>query len=463
MLIIVRYERVMKEKRGSFSGGLGFVLAAAGSAVGLGNLWRFPYLAAQYGGGIFIFVYLILVLTFGYSMLVMEIGIGRKTKKSSISAFKQLDKKFSVFGYLAMIVPMIILPYYCVIGGWVLKYMLVFLSGKATVSAAAADDYFGGFISATWSPLIMFLIFFAITIVIVLAGVEKGVERVSKLMMPILVLISIGICVYVTTIPGSFEGIKYYLFPDFSKFSFKTVCGAMGQMFYSMSLAMGIMISYGSYVKDDVNIGKSVGHIEIFDTGIAVMAGFMIIPVVYMFSGEAGLATGGPGLMFKTLPKVFDTMPLGTVIGAAFFVLVLFAALTSSISIMEAIVSNLMDGFKLSRKKAVAIIIAISLVLGAITSLGNGVLSHVTILGMDFLTFFDYFSNSVLMPIVALGTCIMIGWGIGTKVIEEEVTKNGDKMSRVKIFRIMVKYIAPDCMMIILVAYSLAQFGFITL
>ena len=463
MLIIERYERVMKEKRGSFSGGLGFVLAAAGSAVGLGNLWRFPYLAAQYGGGIFIFVYLILVLTFGYSMLVMEIGIGRKTKKSSISAFKQLDKKFSVFGYLAMIVPMIILPYYCVIGGWVLKYMLVFLSGKATVSAAAADDYFGGFISATWSPLIMFLIFFAITIVIVLAGVEKGVERVSKLMMPILVLISIGICVYVTTIPGSFEGIKYYLFPDFSKFSFKTVCGAMGQMFYSMSLAMGIMISYGSYVKDDVNIGKAVGHIEIFDTGIAVMAGFMIIPVVYMFSGEAGLATGGPGLMFKTLPKVFDTMPLGTVIGAAFFVLVLFAALTSSISIMEAIVSNLMDGFKLSRKKAVAIIIAISLVLGAITSLGNGVLSHVTILGMDFLTFFDYFSNSVLMPIVALGTCIMIGWGIGTKVIEEEVTKNGDKMSRVKIFRIMVKYIAPVCMMIILVAYSLAQFGIITL
>jgi len=453
----------MKEKRGSFSGGLGFVLAAAGSAVGLGNLWRFPYLAAQYGGGIFIFVYLILVLTFGYSMLVMEIGIGRKTKKSAISAFKQLDKKFSIFGYLAMIVPMIILPYYCVIGGWVLKYMLVFLSGKGTASAAAADGYFGEFISATWTPLIMFLIFFAITIVVVLAGVEKGVERVSKLMMPILILISIGICIYVVTIEGAIEGIKYYLLPDFTQFSFKTVCGAMGQMFYSMSLAMGIMISYGSYVKDDVNIGKSVGHIEIFDTGIAVMAGFMIIPVVYLFSGEAGLATGGPGLMFKTLPKVFDIMPFGTVLGALFFVLVLFAALTSSISIMEAIVSNLMDGFKMSRKKSVIIIIAISLVLGVITSLGNGVLSHITILKMDFLTFFDYFSNSVLMPIVALGTCIMIGWRVGTKVIEEEVTQNGDKMSRVAVFRIMVKYIAPVCMMIILVFYSLAQFGIITL
>ena len=451
----------MKEKRSSFSGGLGFVLAAAGSAVGLGNLWRFPYLAAQYGGGIFIFVYLILVLTFGYSMLVMEIGIGRKTKKSSISAFKQLDKKFSIFGYLAMIVPMIILPYYCVIGGWVLKYMLVFLTGQT--SEAAADGYFGGFIGSTWAPLVMFLIFFVVTASVVLAGVEKGVERVSKVMMPVLILISVGICIFVVTIPGSWEGIKYYLWPDFSKFSIKTVCAAMGQMFYSMSLAMGIMISYGSYLKDDVNIGKSVGHIEIFDTAIATMAGFMIIPAVYVFSGEAGLATGGPGLMFMTLPKVFDDMPFGTIIGAAFFILVLFAALTSSISVMEAIASNLMDTFKISRKKAVVIIIGLSLILGTASSMGNGAWSHITILGMDFLTFFDYISNSVLMPIVSLGTCIMIGWRVGTKVIEEEVSKNGEKMGRVTIFRIMVKYLAPVCMMIILIFYSLAQFGFIKL
>ena len=309
----------------------------------------------------------------------------------------------------------------------------------------------------------MFLIFFGVTILVVLAGVEKGVERVSKLMMPVLIVISLGICIYVATIPEAAEGIKYYLLPDFSKFSFKTVCGAMGQMFYSMSLAMGIMISYGSYLKDDVNIGKSVGHIEIFDTGVAVMAGFMIIPVVYMVSGENGLSKGGPGLMFKTLPKVFDTMPLGTVIGVAFFILVLFAALTSSISIMEAIVSNLMDAFKWSRKKSVAVIIIISLALGVVTSLGNGVLGDVKILGMNFLDFFDYLSNSVLMPIVALGTCIMIGWRVGTKVIEDEVTKNGEKMGRVTIFRIMVKYLAPVCMMIILVVYSLAQFGIITL
>lgn len=450
----------MKEKRGSFSGGLGFVLAAAGSAVGLGNLWRFPYLAAQYGGGIFILVYLILVVTFGYSLLVMEIGIGRKTKKSSISAYRELDKKFSIFGYLAMIVPMIILPYYCVIGGWVIKYMMVFLTGQK--SAAAVDGYFSGFIGQTWAPLVMFLIFLGATTIVVLAGVEKGVERVSKFLMPILLLITIGICVFIVTIPGSWEGIKYYILPDFSKFSIKTVCAAMGQMFFSMSLAMGIMVSYGSYVKDDVNIGKSVSHIEIFDTAIALLAGFMIVPAVYVFSGEAGLASGGPGLMFMTLPKVFDSMPMGTVIGAAFFILVLFAALTSSISIMEAIVSNLMDRYKMSRLKAVIIIVIISLVLGVASSMGNGAWAHITILDMDFLTFFDYLSNSVLMPIVALGTCIMIGWRIGTKVIEEEVTKNGEKMSRVKVFRVMIKYLAPICMIVILIFYSLAQFGVIT-
>ena len=450
----------MKEKRGSFSGSLGFVLSAAGSAVGLGNLWRFPYLAAQYGGGIFILVYLILVVTFGYSLLVMEIGIGRKTKKSSISAYRELDKKSSIFGYLAMIVPMIILPYYCVIGGWVIKYMTVFFAGQT--STAAADGYFGGFIGQTWSPIVMFLIFLGVTTVIVLAGVEKGVERVSKFMMPVLLLLTVGISIYVITIPGSLEGIKYYILPDFSKFSIKTVCAAMGQMFFSMSMAMGIMVAYGSYVKDDVNIGKSVSHIEIFDTSIALLAGFMIVPAVYVFSGEAGLASGGPGLMFMTLPKVFDSMPMGTIIGAAFFVLVLLAALTSSISIMEAIASNLMDRFKISRTVAVAIIVAISLVLGVASSMGNGAWSHITIMGMDFLTFFDYLSNSVLMPIVALGTCIMIGWRVGTKVIEEEVTKNGEKMGRVGIFRVMIKYLAPVCMIVILVFYSLAQFGVIT-
>lgn len=451
----------MKEERGNFSSKLGFILAAAGSAVGLGNLWRFPYLAAQYGGGIFLFVYLILVLTFGFSMLAMEIAIGRKTKVSGIKAYSMFHKKFGFLGYLAAIIPVIILPYYSVIGGWVIKYMIVFLTGDG--KAAAGSDFFGSFVGSTWSPLIMFVIFLIVTTVIVLGGVQKGVERASTFMMPILIVITVGICIYVCTIPGAVEGIKYYLLPDFSKFSFKTICAAMGQLFYSMSIAMGIMVSYGSYVKDDVDLGKSVNQIEIFDTAVATLSGFMIVPAVYIFSGEAGLKTGGAGLMFKTLPKVFDLMPMGQIVGGLFFVLVLFAALTSSISIMEAIASNIMDKTGISRTKAVLIVFVVSIVLGIPSSLGHGAWAHITIFGMDFLTFFDYISNSVLMPIVAICTCILIGWVIGTKVLEDEITKNGEPFKRRKIFQIMVKYIAPVCLVIILVAYSLAQFGFITL
>lgn len=449
-----------ENKRGSFSGGLGFVLAAAGSAVGLGNIWRFPYLAAQYGGGIFLLVYLILVVTFGFSMLMLEIGIGRKTKVSCIQAYKKLDKRFGFLGYIAAVVPMIILPYYSVIGGWVIKYMLTFLSGQGV--AAAGDGYFGGFVSQTTAPIVFFVIFLLLTTFIVLGGVEKGIEKVSTVLMPILLLICIGVCIFVCTLEGSGEGIKYYLLPDFSKFSFKTVCAAMGQLFYSLSIAMGIMVSYGSYVKDDVNLSKSVNHIEIFDTSVAMLSGFMIVPAVYIFSGEAGLKTAGAGLMFDTLPKVFDAMPFGQFIGAAFFILVLLAALTSSISIMEAITSIFMDKLKLSRVKSVILCLVISLVLGIPSSLGHGIWADIKLLGMDFLTFFDYISNSVIMPIVALLTCILIGWFTGTKVIEDEITKNGEKFGRVKVFRVMVKYVSPICLVIILVFYTLAQFGIIS-
>ena len=449
----------MKEKRSSFTGGIGFVLAAAGSAVGLGNLWRFPYLAAQYGGGIFLFVYLILALTFGFSLLIMEIAIGRKTGKSSILAYKKMHNKFGFLGYLAAIVPILILPYYCVIGGWVIKYVGVFLGGDNV--KAAQDSYFGNFIGGTAWPLVLFLIFLGASALIVGFGVEKGVERVSKVLMPVLLVLTVGISIYVATLPGVGEGIKYYLLPDFSKFSIKTLCAAMGQLFYSMSIAMGIMVSYGSYVKKEIDLNKSVTHIEIFDTSVAFLAGFMIVPAVYVFSGEAGLKTGGAGLMFETLPKVFEKMPLGRMIGLVFFVLVLLAALTSSISLMEAIASMFMDKFKITRKKAVVIIFAVSVVLGILSALGYGVLGDVTPLGMDFLTFFDYVSNSVLMPIVAIATCVLIGWFVGTKSIEDEITVNGEKFKRKHIFRIMVKYVAPVFLLVILVFYSLAQFGII--
>lgn len=450
----------MNEKRSSFSGNIGFILAAAGSAVGLGNLWRFPYLAAQYGGGIFLLVYLILVFTFGFSLLILEIAMGRKTKVSSITAYEKLNKKFGWMGILSLLIPVLILPYYSVIGGWVIKYMTVFLTGQG--KAAAESAYFNDFIGRTASPLFTFFIFITITTIVVAFGVEKGVERVSKFMMPVLILITIGIAIFVATIPGAGEGIKYYLLPDFSKFSFKTLCAAMGQLFYSLSIAMGIMVAYGSYVKDDINLNKSVTNIQIFDTVVAVLSGMMIVPAVYIFSGEEGLKTGGAGLMFKTLPMVFDSMPMGNFIGGAFFVLVFLAALTSSISLMEAIVSMFMDKFKLTRIKAVVFIYAVTLVLGIPSALGYGVWSHITVLGMDFLTFFDYISNSVMMPILAIATCVLAGWFMNLKDIEDEITKNGEEFKRRRIFRVMIKYIAPVFLVIILVFYTLAQFGFIS-
>lgn len=361
----------MEKKRSSFSGKLGFVLAAAGSAVGLGNLWRFPYLAAKYGGGIFLLVYLILAVTFGYALMVAEISIGRKTGLSAIGAFRKLDKRYTFIGYLAALVPIIILPYYCVIGGWVVKYFTAFVSGQA--SAAAQDGYFEGFISKTGEPIVWLAIFILLTAVVVFLGVEKGIEKVSKVLMPALVLLSVVIAIYAITMPGALEGVRYYVLPDFSNFSIMTVVAAMGQLFYSMSLAMGIMITYGSYMKKDVDLEKSVSQIEVFDTGIAFIAGLMIVPSVFVFSGgDAAAINAGPGLMFVTLPKVFSSMPMGTVLGGAFFVLVLFAALTSSISLMETIVSIVQDKLHWGRRLSCLIVTLFALAVALPSSLGFG-------------------------------------------------------------------------------------------
>lgn len=447
----------MEKERSSFSGKIGFVLAAAGSAVGLGNIWRFPYLAAKYGGGIFLLVYIVLVLTFGFALMSAEIALGRKTGLSAIGAYGALSKKFSFIGTLTALVPMIILPYYSVIGGWVTKYLAAFCTGQARL--AAESGFFESFISKPAEPLIWFLVFLGITSFVVLRGVEKGVEKVSSIMMPILVVLSVIIAVYAVTLPGAVEGVLYYITPDFSKFSAKTVLAAMGQLFYSMSLAMGIMITYGSYMKKDVNLEASVKQIEIFDTGIAFLAGLMIIPAVFVFSGGDEAALGkGPGLMFVTLPQVFESMKGGTVIGAAFFILVLFAALTSSISLMETVVSIFSDKFKVKRSTACILTIAICLLLGIPSSLGFGLWGGVKIIGLSFLDFFDFISNSVLMPIVAFLTCIFVGYVIKPKTLADEIRRDGT-FGREKVFTVMIKYLAPICIMLILVSSVLDVLG----
>ena len=453
----------MEKKRSSFSGKIGFVLAAAGSAVGLGNIWRFPYLAAQYGGGIFLLIYLILAVTFGFALMCAEIALGRKTGQSAINAFGYLNKKYKFIGLLAALVPILILPYYSVIGGWVIKYLSVFAIGG--VKAAAGTNYFTNFIAQPFEPIGWFLLFLGVTALVVLLGVEKGIEKVSKFLMPVLVILSIGIAVYCMFLPGAMEGVKYYIIPNFSNFSVKTVLAAMGQLFYSMSLAMGIMITYGSYMKKDVSIESSVRNIEIFDTGIAFFAGLMVIPAVFAFSGgDASQIGAGPGLMFMTLPQVFNSIGSipGTIIGTLFFVLVLLAALTSSISLMETVVSIFRDKFGWNRSLTCWLVFLGSVILGLPSALGFGVLSNITVAGMTFLDMFDFLSNSILMPIVAFLTCYFVGFVIKPKSLSNEIAHKGQFKSK-KLFEVVIKYVAPICIALILMTSILSLFGLLSI
>lgn len=440
----------MTQERSSFSSKLGFVLAAAGSAVGLGNIWRFPYLAAQYGGGTFLVTYLVLAITFGFTLMIAEIAIGRKTGLSAIGAFKKLDKRFGFLGILASIVPIIIFPYYSVIGGWVIKYFATFVSGG--MHEAATDTYFTDFIGSTAEPIGWFALFIAFTAIIVFLGVEKGIEKVSRFMMPILVILTAGIAIYSLTIDGAMDGLIYYIKPNMKDFSAKTILAAMGQLFYSMSLAMGIMVTYGSYMKKDNNLESSVRQIEIFDTAIAFMAGLMIIPAVFAFSnGDPNSVNKGPGLMFMTLPKVFDSMAFGGVIGTAFFILVFFAALTSSISLMETIVSILRDKLNWSRKFTCIIVTIGALIMGIPSSLGFSTWSDITFFnGLSILDTFDFISNSVTMPIVAFFTCVLVGFIIGPKTISDEVKSTHGTFKSEKLFTIMIKWVAPIFLILIL-------------
>lgn len=448
----------MKSSRSNFTSRIGFILSAAGSAVGLGNIWRFPYLAAQYGGGTFLLCYIILAVTFGFALMTAEIALGRKTGLSAIGAFSALNKRYRFVGVLVTLVPVIIFPYYSVIGGWVIKYFFTFLTGG--VSAAAEDTYFTGFISGVSEPIVWFVIFTAIAAAVVICGVEKGIEKVSKVMMPLLVVLTVGISLYVLTIDGAMEGVKYYVLPHMSDFSLKTLLSSMGQLFYSMSLAMGIMITYGSYMSKSTNLGSSVRQIEIFDTGIAFFAGLMIVPAVFAFSGgDPSALKAGPGLMFITLPKVFASIRFGGFLGTVFFVLVFFAAITSAISLMETIVSILMDFFHWSRRKTSILVFIYSLLMGVPSSLGFGIWDFVKPLGMSILDAWDFISNSILMPIVALLTCFFAGFVIKPKAIIDEACAEGADFKGKHLFTVVIKWVAPIILVAILISSILNALG----
>ena len=436
-----------KQNRSSFSGKLGFVLSAAGASVGLGNIWRFPYLAAKYGGGIFLLIYIVLALTFGYTMIMAETALGRMTHKSPVSAYGAFAKSGRKNGFLGF-------------GGWVIKYLFEYLRGNA--QGLAEDGYFSAFIADGASAEVCFLLFAFFTLGIIFAGVRNGVERVSRLMMPVLVVLSVIIAVYSVTRPGALAGVAYFLVPNPANFSWMTVVTAMGQMFYSLSIAMGILVTFGSYMKKDVSIEESTEHVEIFDTLIAVMAGLMIIPAVFAFSGgDPDTLQAGPALMFITIPKVFASMGLGTVVGVLFFVLVLFAAVTSSIALTESAVSTFEDELGWDRKKATVLVGVIMVALGTLSSLGYGPLAGVTVIGMQFLDFFDFLTNSVMMPIAAIATCLLVSRVIGVDKIEQEVELDGRPFRRKRIFRFMIRWLCPVFAAVILASSVANAFGII--
>ena len=455
-----------EKKRNTFAGSIGFVLAAAGSAVGLGNIWRFPYLAAKDGGGMFLLVYLVLALTFGFTLLASELAIGRKTRRSALHAYGQLNRRFGALGVVACLVPFIILPYYCTIGGWVMKYFLVYLTGKGP--QATSNGYFTQFISSPVQPIVFALLFVLVVAFIIYRGVNKGIESSSKLIMPALFVLVIAIAVFSLTISHTdadgttrtgMQGLKILVVPDFSGLTlrgfFTVLLDAMGQLFYSISVAMGIMVTYGSYVRDDANLGRSINQIEIFDTLVAFLAAVMIIPAVYTFMGREGMEASGPSLMFISLPKVFEAMGgVGHVIGALFFLLVFFAALTSAVSVMEAIVACLMDQLHISRAKATLLETAICLVLALLVCLGYNALYFDLLLPngnhAQLLDVMDYVSNNFLMPVVAIGTCILVGWVVKPRTVIDEIERSSGRFGRKKLYVVMIKVIAPILLTVLL-------------
>ena len=451
-------------KRSSFSGKLGYVLSAAGASVGLGNIWRFPYLAAKYGGGIFLLIYILLALTFGYTMIMAESALGRMTRKSPVGAFQAFGKAgwLSAGGWINAIIPVLIVPYYSVIGGWVIKYLIEYIRGNGKM--LAADGYFSEFISDGVSTELCFILFCLFTLVIIYAGVRNGIERVSRFMMPVLIVLSVLIAVYSVTRPGALEGVKYFLVPNPKNFSWMTVVTAMGQMFYSLSIAMGILITFGSYMKKDTSLEDSTRNVEVFDTVIAIMAGLMIIPAVFAFSGsDPDTLQAGPALMFITIPTVSEKMGLGTAVGILFFLLVLFAAVTSSIALTESAVSTFEDELGWSRKKSTIFVGVIMIALGSLSSLGYGPLAGIKIIGMQFLDFFDFLTNSVMMPIAAMFTSLFVSRIVGVKRMEEEIMHGESAFRRKKIFIVMIKYLCPIFALIILISSVANAFGWIAM
>ena len=429
------------QKRSTFSGKIGFVLSAAGASVGLGNIWRFPYLAAKYGGGIFLLIYILLALTFGYTMIIAETSIGRLTRKSPVGAFRFFGKSrwLSFGGWINAIIPLLIVPYYSVIGGWVIKYLVEYMMGKG--KTLASDHYFTDFISNGFSAEICFAIFSLCTLAIIYAGVRNGIERVSKIMMPLLFLILLIMCVRSATLPNAEAGLLFLFKPDFSKLTSSVVLSALGQAFFSLSLGMGCLITYSSYFGKDTNMQATAWQVTIINTLVAVLAGIMIFPAVFSFGITP---SAGAELVFITLPNVFGQLPLSGLWSCIFYILLAMAALTSTISLHEVATAYVLEEFHMTRKKAALIVSLGVFFLGIFSSLSFGVMKGFTIGGLPFFDALDYLTAKIMLPLGGMLICIFVGTRVDKKVLKAELTNEGTLKFRLfGAYVFFMKYVAP--------------------
>ncbi|WP_313757323.1 sodium-dependent transporter [Tissierella sp.] len=438
-----------QEGRGSWGSSFGFIMAAAGSAVGLGNLWKFPYLAGKNGGAVFVVAYLLIVVLVGFTMMLGEMIIGRKTQLDPYGAYKKLNKNWGFLGSIGILTAFLILSYYSVVGGWVIKYIVATVTGKIGADKAA---YFTGFIGGSVEPLIYHGIFMVLTVAIVIKGISDGIEKASKFMMPALLVMLIVVAIRSVTLNGASAGLSYYLKPDFSKFRPSVLVDALGQVFFSLSLGMGALITYGSYLKGDENLEKNALIIPSLDTAVALLAGFAVLPAVFAFGFEP---SQGPGLMFITLPAVFEVMPFGTIFGIIFFVLVFFAALTSAISLLEVAVAYCIDSLKWTRIKAVSIASTLMFIIGIFASLSMGPMAdvHIPLFNRGVFDTLDFFTSNILMPIGGFLMAIFIGyiWGVDEAIAEVKKSP-GVKFKLEKFWTILIKYVVPFAIFIVLLS-----------
>lgn len=440
-------------QRGLWNSRLGFILAASGSAVGLGNIWKFPYIVGQNGGGAFVLIYILCTIAVGLPIMLAEFTIGRKTNLNPVGAFQALKpKKYWVtIGYMGVLAGFLILSFYGVVGGWTLAY--IFKSFTHTVSNFSspkeAGQFFGSFIENTWEILFYHALFMGICVSIVLRGVHSGIEKACKILMPTLVIILILLMFRALTLPGAIDGVAFYLKPDFSKIDPQTILIALGQAFFSLSLGMGCMLTYGSYLPEQENLTSATVYVVVFDTMIALLVGMVIFPAVFAMGLEPA---EGPSLVFSVLPAVFVNMPFGNLVSITFFALLAIAAITSGISLLEVVVAYFIDQRKWERKKAVFITSAVIFAFGVPSGLSFGVLSDAKLFGMTFFDHVDNIASNYLLPAGGMLTAIFVGWVWGTKSAEEEIEKHETKFRWGHIWGFLIRYISPVAVLLVFCA-----------